>query len=93
MPVLKQFVGQYKNVEWCDVLVLTNDFLQATRAICANNSQGNQVLFGQNAGKQCVTISLTAVIYYHLEDINFWTSSTLNNIFTTGNNLYLYISV
>ena len=53
-------------MEWCDVLVFTNDFLQATRTICANCSQGNQVLFGENASKQCVTMSLTAVIY-HLE--------------------------
>ena len=56
MPILKQFVGQFKNEEWCDVLVYTNDFLQATRTICANYSQGNQALFGENAGKQCVTM-------------------------------------
>ena len=93
MLVLKQFVGQYKIVEWCDVLVFTNDFVQATRTICANYSQGNQVLFGENAGKRCVTMSLTVVIYHHLEDINFWTSSTLNNILTIGNNLYMYISI
>ena len=49
--------------------------------------------FGENASKQCVTMSLTAVIYHHLEDINFWTSSTLNNILTIGNNLYMYISI
>ena len=47
----------------------------------------------KNAGKQCVTMSLTAVICHHLEDINFWTSSTLNNICTIGNNLYMYISI
>ena len=74
-------------------MVFAIDFLQATRTICANYSQGNQVVFGENAGKQCVTISLTAAIYYHLEDINFWTSSTLNNILTIGNNLYMYISM
>ena len=49
--------------------------------------------FGENAGKQCVTMSLTAVSYHHLEDIDFWTSSTLNNILTIGNNLYMYISL
>ena len=38
-------------------------------------------------------MSLTAVIYYHLEDINFWTTSTLNDILTIGNNLYMYISI
>ena len=31
--VLKQFVVQYENVEWYDVLVFANDFLQATRTI------------------------------------------------------------
>ena len=66
-----------------------------TRTICANYSQGNQVLFGENAGKQCVTVSLnyTAVIYHHLEDINFGTSSTFNIILTIGNNLHMYISI
>ena len=93
MVVLKQFVEQYKNMEWCDVLVFTNEFLQATRTICANYSQGNQVLFGENAGKQSVTMSLTAVIYHHLEDINFGTSSTFNIILTIGNNLHMYISI
>ena len=67
-------------------MVFTNDFLQATKTICANYSQGNQVVFGENAGKRCVTMSLTVVIYHHLEDINFSTSST-------GNNLYMYISI
>ena len=33
-------------------------------------------------------MSLTAIIYHHIEDINLWSSSTLNNILVTGNNLY-----
>ena len=33
-------------------------------------------------------MSLTAIIYDHIEDINLWSSSTLNNIWVTGNNLY-----
>ena len=36
-------------------------------------------------------MSLTAIIYHHIEDINLWTSSTLNNILTIGNNLYISI--
>ena len=36
-------------------------------------------------------MSLTAVIYYYIEDINLWTSSLLNNILTIGNNLYTSI--
>ena len=30
--------------------------------------QGNETLFGENAGKQCVTMSLTATIYHHIGD-------------------------
>ena len=63
-----------QNVELCDVLVFTNDFLQClysiarqandvkenpgptifdvidpTRTVCADYSQGNEALFGENA--------------------------------------------
>ena len=36
-------------------------------------------------------MSLTAIIYHHIEDISLWTSSILNNILTIGNNLYTSI--
>ena len=67
------------------------DVIDPTRTICADYSQGNEALFGENAGKQCVAMSLTAIIYHHIEDINLWTSSILNNILTIGNNLYTSI--
>ena len=56
--------------------------------------------FGEYAGKQSVTRSLTAVIYHHIENVNFWTSSNVNNILkptdvnnilTIGNNLYMQV--
>ena len=56
------------------------DVSYPTRTICADYSQGNEALFGENAGKQCVVMSLTAIIHHHIADINLWTSSTLNNI-------------
>ena len=36
-------------------------------------------------------MSLTAIIYHHIQDMNLWTSSTLNNILTMGNNLCISI--
>ena len=63
----------------------------ATRTICADYSQGNKALFGENVGKQCVAMSLTAIISHHIEDINVWTSSTVNNILTIRNNMYIAI--
>ena len=36
-------------------------------------------------------MSLTAIIYHQIEHISNWTSSTLNNILTIGNNLYISI--
>ena len=62
------------------------DVIDPTRTICADHSQGNEALFGENVGKQCEAMSLTAIIYHHIEDINLWTSSTLNNILTIENN-------
>ena len=73
---------------------------------------GNEALFGENAGKQCVDLpqvdlmnfrveyvtkskqcvamSLTAIIYHQIEHISEWTSSILKNVLTIGNNLYFY---
>ena len=70
---------------------LWHDPIDPTRTICADYSQGNEALFGENTGKQCVAMSLTAIIYNHIEDINLWTSSTLNNILTIGNDFYTSI--
>ena len=51
-------------------------------------STGNEAIFGVNAGKQCVAMSITAIIYHQIQDISSWTNSTLNNILVIGNNLY-----
>ena len=67
------------------------DITDPTTTVCADYSQGNELLFGENAGKQCVAMSLSAIIYHHIEDVNLWTSLTLNNILGIGNNLYTSI--
>ena len=59
------------------------DVSDPTRTICAD-------FFGENAGKQCVTMSLNAIIYHHIEDINLWNSSTLNNILTIET-IYIFL--
>ena len=67
------------------------DIIDPMITVSADYSQGNEALFGENAGKQCVAMSLTAIIYHQIQHISEWTSSTLNNILTIGNNLYVSI--
>ena len=67
------------------------DIINPMRTVSADYSQGNEALFGENTGNQCVARSLTAIIYHQIEHIIVWTSSTLNNILTIGNNLYISI--
>ena len=64
------------------------DIIDPTTTVSADSSQGNEAIFGVNAGKQCVTMSLTAIIYHQIQDISLWTNSTFNNILVIGNNLY-----
>ena len=66
------------------------DIVDPTRTVSADYSQGDEV-FGENAGKQCVGMSLSAIIYHHLEHNSLWRSSTLNRILTIGNTLYTSI--
>ena len=57
------------------------DAVDPSKTICADFIQGNTKKFRQNAGKQCVAMSLTAIIYNEITNINAWDSSFLNVIF------------
>ena len=68
------------------------DVVDPTKTICADFSQGNTKKFRQNAGKQCLAMSLTAIIYNHITNANEWDSTILNSVLCAGNNLYSFIS-
>ena len=68
------------------------DVVDPSKTICANFSQGNIRKFKQNAGKQCVAMSLTAIIHHQITNINAWDSSFLNVILCAGNSLYTCLS-
>ncbi len=68
------------------------DVVDPNKTISADFSQGNGRKFGQNAGKQCVAMSLTAIVHSHITNINSWDFSFLNFILHAGNNLYTCIS-
>ena len=82
---IPSLIRQANDVKENPGLTLFN-IIDPMRTASADYSQGSEVLFGDNAGKQCVGMSLTAIIYHQIEHISNWTSSTLNNILTFGNN-------
>jgi hypothetical protein len=67
------------------------DIIDATTTVCADVSQGNR-RFGPSAGKQCVAMSLTAIVHSQIENVSTWNSSCLNSILEDGNGLYTCIS-
>ena len=58
----------------------------------ADFNQGNQSLFGLNAGKQCVAMSIYAILYNEIKSVNIWDTSIMNTVLANGNNLYSIIS-
>ena len=68
------------------------DVVDPTKTICADFSQGNTKKFRQNAGKQCLAMYLTAIIYNYISNENAWDSTVLSSILCAGNNLYSFIS-
>ena len=69
------------------------EIVNSNNTVCADFSQGNQSKFGENAGKQCVAMSLTAIIFKYVTDIDSWDSADLNSILDHGNCLYSCIKV
>ncbi|CAB3983680.1 ATP-dependent DNA helicase PIF1 [Paramuricea clavata] len=68
------------------------DVVDPAKTICADFSQGDARKFRQNAGKQCVAMSLTAIVHNHINNVVTWDSSFLNEILCAGNNFYTCIS-
>ena len=64
-----------------------HDIADPCKTICADFSQSNARKFGQNAGKQCFAMSLTASAQTQVKDITTWDMSFLNKISYVGSNL------
>ncbi|XP_028402113.1 uncharacterized protein LOC114525103 [Dendronephthya gigantea] len=69
-----------------------NDIVDPACTIHADFNQGNDLMFGVNAGKQCVAMSLYAIVYKEIKSVNIWDKSILNTILISGNSLYCVIS-
>ena len=82
-------IGQFCENKRC-LDMFKGSFLEYNVYIPLLIRQANDV--EENAGKQCVAMSLTAIIYYQIEHVCNWTSSTLTNILTIGNNPYISIN-
>ena len=68
------------------------DVVDPSKTMSADFSKGNARIFGQNAGKQCVAMFLTAIVHSHLTNVNAWDFSFLNFMLRAGNSLYTCIS-
>ena len=64
--------------------------IDPSKTIKAPYSQGNELVFGQNAGQQCVAMSLCSLIYNDKMGIN--SSGDLVQIMNIGNQLYSSLS-
>ncbi len=66
-------------------------FVDPGKTIHAPYSQGNVDVFGENAGRQCVAISLCSLIYVHGNG-SILDTSALVDIMNLGNELYSMLS-
>ena len=41
-----------------------------------------------NAGKQCVAMSLTLIVYNEIKSVSIWDTSFMNTVLVDGNSLY-----
>ena len=65
-------------------------YVDPNKTIVASYSQGNELVFGQNAGQQCVAMSLCSLIYNDTQGIS--SANDLIQIMNIGNQLYSSLS-
>ena len=69
-----------------------NELVYPSHTIHADSNQGSELMFGSNAGKQCVAMSLCSIVYNEIKSVNIWDTSIMNQILCYGNNLYSVVS-
>lgn len=65
--------------------------VNSSKTVSADYHQGDVSLFGRNAGKQCVAMCLTAIVYNYKSNAS-WCTIKLNEVLIQGNELYTYLS-
>ena len=65
-------------------------YVDPPKTIVASYSQGNELVFGQNAGQQCVAMSLCSLIYNDTQGIS--SANDLIQVMNIGNQLYSSLS-
>ena len=65
-------------------------YVDPNKTIVASHSQSNKLVFGQNAGQQCVAMSLCSLIYNDTQGIS--SANDLIQIMNIGNQLYSSLS-
>ena len=65
-------------------------YVDPSKTIAAPYSQGSEFVFGQNAGQQCVAMSLCSLIYSNKQGIS--SANDLIQIMDIGNQLYSSLS-
>ena len=68
-----------------------NDLVDSTYTVHAGFNQGNELMFGINASKQCAAMSLCAIVHKEIKSVNIWDRLMLNSILIYGNSLYSII--
>ena len=69
-----------------------NEIVDRTFTVHADCHQGNASIFGSNAGKLCVAISLCSIVYSEIKSVNIWDTLIMNQILEYGNNLFSIIT-
>ena len=70
-----------------------NELVDPTHTVCADFNQGNESVFGSNAGKQCFAMSINAILYNEMKSVVIWDRPIMNVILVNENNLIVIISM
>ena len=68
------------------------DIVDHSFTVRADFNQGNISMFGINAGRQCVAMSIYAIVYNEIKSVNIWDTPLMNMLLVNANNLYAIIS-
>nr|XP_034320143.1 uncharacterized protein LOC117687529 [Crassostrea gigas] len=67
------------------------NFNFVSKKIIQGTFHQGDIMFGENAGTQCVANCLASISYHKMKNTVYWTSEDMDQILITGNELYTFL--
>ncbi|XP_062609123.1 uncharacterized protein LOC134270887 [Saccostrea cucullata] len=86
-----QHIDHDRNDEEEENISYENEQISSSFSVVQGSFHQGEMIFGENAGTQCVANCLSGIAYHNIKNAKYWQRADINKVLATGDELYTYL--